>query len=310
MKKILLTGAKGFVGKNLYNKILHENRYEVTALGHKELDLFDEQRVKCYFQEHQYDFIIDASVAGNVRPSGNESNDLLLLNQNLRMFYNLVNYKNDNAKLIYFGSGAEYDKRYPNCKVNEDKVGHSIPADSYGFAKYMMSHYASNHAEITCLRIFGLYGPFEDYAYKFISNSIVKTLFKMPIIIHQNVIFDYLYIDDLTSIIVYMLENWPRNRVINVTPTESIDLIKISQIIQKIHSCDYGIQVTKEGLNNEYTGDNKKLLEEISPFSFTSYYDGITKLTEYYRAIRDRLDESLIRNDQYFRYTEKRNSRK
>ena len=310
MLSILITGAKGFVGKNLRLGLHDEKEFHITSLSHEDLDLTDENQVRNYFQTHSFDYVIDTTVAGYVRPLGHETNDSILLDRNLRMFFNVVSNLHADTKLIYFGSGAEYDKRYPIQKVKENSSGKTIPADGYGLAKYIMSKYAENNPNITCLRIFGLYGPHEDYAYKFISNSIVKTLFKLPIIIHQNVIFDYLYIADLIVIIKQLIKHWPDHRVMNVTPTESIDLITVSKIIQQVTDSKSDIRILNDGLNKEYTGDNQKLLQEISPFSFTSYYDGIVSLTEFYQAKIHELDENLVRNDNYLKYTAIRNLRK
>ena len=51
------------------------------------------------------------------------------------------------------------------------------------------------------LRLFGVFGRHEDYAIRFISNAICKTLFDLPITLRQNRTFSYLYVDDLGPIV-------------------------------------------------------------------------------------------------------------
>ncbi len=51
------------------------------------------------------------------------------------------------------------------------------------------------------LRLFGVFGPHEDYAIRFISNAICKALFGLPITLRQNRTFSYLFIDDLGPIV-------------------------------------------------------------------------------------------------------------
>ena len=79
--------------------------------------------------------------------------------------------------------------------------------------------------------IFGLYGQKEDYTFKFISNAILKNILNMPIVINQNVVFDYLYLGDFLRIIDAMIEKDFAYQEFNITPTESIDLVSIAKII-------------------------------------------------------------------------------
>ena len=88
------------------------------------------------------------------------------------------------------------------------------PIDEYGFYKSITSKYIEKSEKIIQLRIFACYGKYENYLLKFITNSIVKNLFKLPIIINQNVYFDYMYIDDLIKIVDYFINNDARNNFV------------------------------------------------------------------------------------------------
>ena len=88
-----------------------------------------------------------------------------------------------------------------------------IPMDEYGFYKYVCAKYSENSQNIYDLVIFGIYGKYEDYLYRFISNSIIKNLLKMPIVINQNVVFDYLYINDLVKIVGYFISHKPKYKI-------------------------------------------------------------------------------------------------
>ena len=124
----------------------------------------------------------------------------------------------------------------------------------------------------------------------------------MSIIINQNVIYDYLYITDLYKIIEYFINNKTKNKIFNVTPTESIDLVTIANIINKISGNKTEIQVLNQGIGVEYSGDNKKLLSEIGNFQFTSYEAAIADLYEYYRKNKDVLNVNAVKQDCYLDY--------
>ncbi|MDD3012224.1 MAG: NAD-dependent epimerase/dehydratase family protein, partial [Candidatus Gastranaerophilales bacterium] len=260
-KRILITGAGGFVGKNLTEFL--SDKYTVFGASHKNLDLLDEKATENFIIKNGINFIIHCANIGGSRKTGYDKNSVDVVSKNLRMFFNLTRCLTPDMRMIHFGSGAEYDKNRSLVKISEDEFDKLVPKDDYGYSKYLISKYIEKTENITCLRIFGLYGKYEDYTYKFISNAIVKNLFKIPIIINQNVYFDYLYIDNFVSIVEKIIQKKPSNNILNITPTDKTDLVSIANIINEISDYKSEIIVNNDGLNKEYSGDNKRLLNEI-----------------------------------------------
>lgn len=50
MKKILLTGGSGFIGRNLRESFL-ASKYDISAPAHSELDLLDTQSTDEFFKK-------------------------------------------------------------------------------------------------------------------------------------------------------------------------------------------------------------------------------------------------------------------
>jgi GDP-L-fucose synthase len=73
--------------------------------------------------------------------------------------------------------------------------------------------------------------------------------------------------------------------VYNVTAGKPIDLVTIAHIINDKSNLKSKITAKKLGLNNEYTGDNTRLLEQIGDFKFTSIETAITELMVFYRQV-------------------------
>ncbi|MBR3628727.1 MAG: hypothetical protein IKN42_07815, partial [Elusimicrobia bacterium] len=67
-------------------------------------------------------------------------------------------------------------------------------------------------------------------------------------------------------------------KIINITPTNSIDLISISKLINEFSNYKSKIVIKNKNLNYEYTGNNSVLLQEIKNFKFSDYKKGIAKL--------------------------------
>lgn len=280
VKKILITGASGFIGKNL--KEAFSSGYNLLRPSHKKLDLLDTKKVYQYLVANKPDCIIHTSFIGvsrNFKTKGN------IIYPNLRMFLNLLKGEKFFKKMILLGSGAEYDKSRSLIKVKEKEFGQSIPQDQYGFSKYLCSLLIENKPKIINLRLFGIFGKGEDYKTRFISNTICKMLFGLPITIKKNVFFDYLYVDDLVKIIDYFVNHKPEYNFYNIGRGKSVDLITLAKIILKTGKKKLPINIFKKGLNKEYTCDINRLKSEIPQFKYTDFEESIKKLINYYQSI-------------------------
>jgi GDP-L-fucose synthase len=300
LPNILVFGANGFVGKNLIEKLSALLGKTVVGATHADADLLDNEAVGAYFSVHpDADIIIHCVSFGGSRLTNYDTGQADVVEQNLRMFFNVARCIKPHQRLICLGSGAEYDRSHYLPKMPEEYFDTHVPADAYGFSKYVIAQFIAKHKNMLDLRIFGLYGQGEEYRHKFISNAIVKGLLGLPITIAQNVVFDYLYINDFVRLVNQLLDvEWPY-RHMNITPTQSIDLFSIAQIVNEATGNCAGIEINNPGWNTEYTGDNTKLLEILGPFEFTPYPQGIHELTNYYRSVLQSLDIDTIKTDPY-----------
>ena len=273
--KILLTGSGGFVGQNLKEQL--KNQYTLYTPRSYELNLTDEDAVKKYFYKNDIDFIIHCGSTGGYRTQRDRDTTI---EDNLKMVENLLKYKKQTCNVILFGSGAMYDKSRNLHKVKENEIGHYIPKDLYGKSKLLIAEKIKNRNDVLCLNIFGCYGKNEKDS-RFPTYAIKQNIQHLPIEINQNVVFDYLYIDDLCKIIEFFIINkFPKDNIINVTPSESISLKEIAEIINEIGDFKSKIIIKNPILNFEYTGDNSKLLSNMQDLKFTTYKNGLKNLGE------------------------------
>jgi len=296
-KTIFVTGGSGFIGRNI--KEFFYDAATIIAPTHAQLDLLSQDSLNKFFKEHKIDYVIHCANIGGNRKCG-ETIDIV--EKNVRIFSNLVENSRYFEKFIHFGSGAEYDKSRPLSKINETSFGERIPPDHYGLSKYLISKYIENSEKIICLRLFGVFGKYEDYEYKFISNAILKNLLQLPIHIRQNVNFDWLYINDLMRILTYFLDHEPLYKMYNITPNEPLDLVTIAHIINSCSSFKSEIIIDTPGLNNEYSGNNSRLLAQTGNFTFTDMPRALSELRKYYCSILPQIDSDAIKKDEYSKY--------
>ncbi len=288
-KNILITGGSGFIGQNFKEHLF--SKYTIYSPIHRDLELTDEKKVEGFFKKNKIDVVIHCANVGGTRNTI-QLDDIVSIN--LRIFLNLLRCKRYYKKMIFLGSGAEYGKDQALVKVKESNFDKSVPVDDYGFYKYVCSRLIEREKNIVNLRLFGIYGKYEDYLLRFISNAIVKNLLSIPIDINQNVFFDYLYINDLIRIIDYFINHETKYNFYNVSSGIKIDLITLARKINAISPYQSKVIIRKQGLNKEYTASNVRLTKEIKDFKFTSIEEGISDLYKWYGKRLDLVDRKKI----------------
>ncbi|MBV5277917.1 MAG: NAD-dependent epimerase/dehydratase family protein [Campylobacteraceae bacterium] len=295
---IFITGSSGFVGTHLKEYLLKNYNYSLFTPLSQELDLSDEKAVDKYILENNIDIIIHTANRGG----GRDTADMKSITEyNLRIFFNIAKHEKNVKRIISFGSGAEYGKHKPIIEAKEEDYLDALPLDEYGFYKSIASRYIEKSENIIQLRIFGAYGEYENYRYKFISNAIVKNLLHMPITINKNVFFDYIYVDDLVRMIDFFIHNDAKEKIYNVTTGSKIDLITLAELVNSTSDFQSDIKVLNDGLNNEYTSNNQRILKELGNFQFTSHQNAIAKMRCYFKENLDKLEIEMIKEDPYLK---------
>ena len=188
--------------------------------------------------------------------------------------------------MICVGSGAEYDVKNYIPKMKENYFGKHKPSisDIYGYSKYEIAkNIESRHRNIYNLRVFGIYGKYEDYKRRFISNNICRLLCGQTISINKNAYFDYLYVNDFSKIVEMFIKNNAQKRTYNVCTGNTIDFISLAKIINEIDGRKLPIKIKEKGLNPEYSGDNKLFMDEFKGTVFTPPEKAINELYYWYK---------------------------
>jgi GDP-L-fucose synthase len=200
--------------------------------------------------------------------------------------------------MIYFGSGAEYDRLTMPPGAREEDFGAHVPTDDYGFSKYITRLAAEQAPNIYNLVVFACYGRHEDWEIRFPSNALCKALHGLPITMRQNVVFDYFSADDLCAIVrKFLLVERPSARHFNVCSGKPIDLLGIARLALEVTGRSLEIRIAQSGLGREYSGNNERLLAEIGGFEFTPPVRVLSELADWYRGRLSEIPRELLLTD-------------
>ena len=133
---------------------------EVIFPTRQKLNLLDRTACKEYLSTLMPDAVIHCAV--NVDS----------VEDSLLSYFNVVSCHQSFGKLVYFGSGAEYNSEHYIPLMKEDYSKNSFPDGGYPFSKWLIGNaIENNHFEkVINLRLFAVYGIYENFNRRFISN--------------------------------------------------------------------------------------------------------------------------------------------
>ena len=288
MTKILLTGGSGFIGRNLYEQL--RDKYDILAPGHKELDLLDYSSLRQFVQKNNIEVIIHSAV--HVPAFNGLEKEFF---NDMQMFWNLERLSQELDKIIYFGSGAEFDKRYDIRNVSETQFGASIPVSEYGLAKYTMNQFARRSNNIYNLRLFGVFGKYELWQIKFLSNLCCKAVYGLPLTIRKDCYFNFLFIDDLVKITDAFINMKPGYHDYNICHDNEYLLSDLAKMVVEVSGKDLDIVMLSDERNLDYSASNKRLHGELPQLEITPMKRSLEKLYQYYMDNRNQIDFDVLK---------------
>lgn len=267
-KKILVTGAAGFIGSFLSKRLLDSghtvvgfdnmNDYYDVSLKEARLDILDKYDkftfvkgdladkavVDSLFEKNGFDIAVNLAAQAGVRYS--ITNPQAYINSNIIGFFNILevcrHYPVEH--LVYASSSSVYGTNKKMPYSTDDKVDN--PVSLYAATKKsneLMAHAYSKLYKIpsTGLRFFTVYGPMgrPDMAYFGFTNKLVKGE-KIQIFNYGDMKRDFTYIDDIVTGIVNVMKKAPEEtedgapyKVYNIGNNKPENLLYFVETLEK-----------------------------------------------------------------------------
>ncbi len=319
-KKVLVTGAAGFIGFHLSKKLLEQgvqvvgydniNDYYDVSLKYARLeilngfekftfvkgDLADKQAVEALFSENKFDIVVNLAAQAGVRYS--IENPQAYIDSNVVGFFNILEACRHNPveHLLYASSSSVYGNQQKTPFSTSDDV--SKPISLYAATKKSNELMAYTYSHLyaipsTGLRFFTVYGPYgrPDMAYFSFTDKIMNGE-TIKIFNNGDMYRDFTFVDDIVKGIENMLcnppepdENGDRATVYNIGNNSPEKLMYFIETLEKA----LGKEAKKEFLPMQ-AGDVYQtyadVTELVEKFGFkpsTSIEKGLGEFVKWYK---------------------------
>lgn len=246
-KTFLVTGAAGFLGSHLVQKLAENNRVVAMDI----VDNLPKNIRKCvkFYKADASDLRVTKTIFEKERPQViyhlagpialRREIDDPLFKKNLDVLGNLnkildccVKYKAE--KIIFFSSGGAIYEKAKKIPTSESYPAH--PSSLYGLANLLIESYLKSYfhrygLKFTVLRLSNVYGP-RQWESGIIPSIVLKLLKKEAPIIHGNgkQTRDFVFVEDVVKASIVVLKD-EKNSIYNIGSDQEIS---INEILNKI----------------------------------------------------------------------------
>ena len=313
-KKILITGAAGFIGYSFCKKLLTNNTYEIIGIDNLneyyskklkkkrieilenykkfkfyKIDLKDRNKLEALFKKNNFKIVFNFAAQAGVRYS--YINPVSYCDSNINGFNNLLYLikKYKVLKLFFASSSSVYGNLGPYPKKENDNLN---TLNIYSLSKLQNEIIAKTFSKnsnilIIGLRFFTIYGEWgrpDMLVLKYLKS--IKDNKSFELFNYGNHYRDFTYINDVVEILNKLMTIKFKNNfeVFNVC---SSNPIKITKIIKLIEQMGFKGKIDKKPLHSadvlKTYGSNKKLLKVLGKFKFSNYKDGVKNTVNWFK---------------------------
>jgi len=294
-KKILVTGAAGFIGSKICTELIKKN-YSIIgcddfSTGSKKniikgikfikIDLSNKKAINKLPKNIDYIF----HLAGQSSGEKSFEDPLDDLKRNFISTYNLINYAKEKKikNFFYASSMSVYGDLVGKARVKD----FCKPLSYYGLHKKLSEDYIinnSNNFNFIIFRMFNVYGPGQDLfndKQGMVSIYLASILKKNKIIVKGSIkrYRDLIYIDDVVDIWIEGLKNKKmKNKIINLGTGQKTKVSQMLEILKKLHATKSKVIIKKNTPGDQHgIYADKSIFELVNKKNFLCIKEGFQR---------------------------------
>lgn len=274
-KKIILLGARGFIGSFLASTLQKTNNFELTAWGSRDCDLTDHSQV----QKRLIPLLADSHVIMCSSILRLQGEPLEIYEKNVAMALNLIRASQEStpASFVFLSSTDVYGR--PPCINPMREEAMTCPTGNYGLSKLASEYLLELNLKcpLAILRLPGIYGP-GDKAQSIIGKFTQRIQKGETITLDGKgeALRDYFHVQNIADIVTELLHS-PRSDTYNLATGKSISLLEIVQTIGEALKVKPEIRFNKDcAPQYDFVFDASKLKRDFKTIDWIDVKRGIS----------------------------------
>ena len=250
--KIYVAGHKGMVGSAIVRALQKEGYNNIITRTHAELNLIRQDDVEAFFEKEKPEIVVlaAAKVGGIV---ANESALADFMYDNMMLEMNVIHaaFENNCKKLLFLGSSCIYPRLAPqpmpeSClltgeleKTNEAYALAKISGLKY--CEFLNRQYGTDYISVMPTN---LYGPNDNYhpTHSHVLPALIRRFHEAKEAGLESVtcwgdgspLREFLYVDDLADLCVFLLNNYSGNETVNAGTGKELTIKELTELVAKV----------------------------------------------------------------------------
>ncbi len=250
--KIYVAGHQGMVGSAIVRELQRQGFNNIVVRTHGELDLTRQAEVEAFFAEVQPEYVfLAAAKVGGIVANQRALADFMYDNMVLEMNVIHSAWKNGCKKLEFLGSSCIYPRLAPQPMTESCLLTSALEPtnEAYALAKisglkyceYLNRQYGTDYISVMPTN---LYGPNDNYhpEHSHVLPALIRRFHEAKVGGLKEVVCwgdgsplrEFLYVDDLANLCVYLMNNYSGNETVNAGTGKELTIRALTELVAQV----------------------------------------------------------------------------
>jgi nucleoside-diphosphate-sugar epimerase len=304
MKRVMVTGATGFIGANLTRRLLNDG-YEIFLLvrpgyfpqrihsiirdvHHYEIDFLDKESLQQIVKQVRPDWVFHLAAFGAYSW---QTDMMKMIQTNIIATINLVETCLHTGFEVFINTGSSSEYGFKSIAPSETEW--LEPNSPYAITKSSASQFCrytahTKNVRLNTLRLYSVYGPYEEP--KRLIPSLIRFGMqgKIPPLVNPDTARDYIFVDDVVEAYI-LLASTPAQELGAIYNVGSGIQTLLRDVVQTacqefgiIEEPQWGTMPPRIWDTGIWVANNQKLRNELGWHPQTTFPEGFRKMVQWY----------------------------